>query len=588
MVGCSPSSDRQMAQKAEDVGKFLEQTYAEYTEAMLALEPLQATFRGVTTYNDQLPNIFSAEHQERRKMLEEEYIAILKRVNPEILSYDDRLSYDMFLYQREMQLARFEYPETLLPLNQFYNVTNTFAMLGSGTSAQPFKTVRDYDNWAARMRQIPTLTRQIIENMNEGIDADVVQPRVLMERVLGQLNAHLVDDLADSLFMRPIREFPEDMPTTEQERLASLYEELITEVVLPAYQELHDYVDRVYLNYARTDSYGLGALPNGQAWYQFLVSWHTTTDLTAAEVHALGLSEVARIQQEIEDIMGQVNFDGSLQEFFAFTRDDPQFHYDSREAMLEDYRAFAAEAEAQSERLFFPEMLPKAGYEIRPVEQFRERSASSGSYSRPSEDGSRPGIFYLNTYDLSARPTWAKGALTLHEAVPGHHYQIALQQELTHLPDFRRFGTITAYVEGWGLYAESLGDELGVYGPYDRYGALIAELWRAIRLVVDTGIHAKGWSREQVLSYMAENAPVNEARRVSEAERYMALPGQALAYKVGQLRIQQLRERAESALGDRFDVREFHQQVLQHGSIPLTILEREIDAWIARELAVAG
>lgn len=587
-IGCSPAPDRQSAHQSQAVAKLLEQTYAEYSEALMALEPLQATFRGVSTYNNKLPNTFSPEHLQRRKMLEEEYLAILNRIDPDVLAYDDRMSYDIFKYQREMQLARLAFPEELIPLNQFYNVINTFAMLGSGTSAQPFATVQDYDNWAERMRQIPIITQQLIDNMNAGIDVEIVQPRVLMERVVRQIDAHLVDDVSDSLFMRPIREFPETIDSDERERIAALYEELITETVLPAYQNVHDYLERTYLNYARTDSYGIGALPNGQAWYQFLIRWHTTTDLTAREVHELGLSEVARIHQEITDIMATVDFDGSLQEFFEFTRDDSQFHYSSREEMLDDYRAFAAEAEGQAERLFFPEMLPEAGYEIRPVEAFRERSASSGSYARPSEDGSRPGVFYLNTYDLSARPTWAKGALTLHEAVPGHHYQLALQQEMTHLPDFRRFGSVTAFSEGWGLYAESLGEELGVYGPYDQYGALIAELWRAIRLVVDTGIHAKGWSREQVLDYMADNAPVNEARRISEAERFMALPGQALAYKIGQLRIRQLRERAESALGEQFDVRVFHQQVLQHGSIPLSILEREIDSWIAKELAHAG
>ncbi|RUO36663.1 DUF885 domain-containing protein [Aliidiomarina sanyensis] len=584
LSACSPAPQDSSVVQQQQASQLLAATFEEYSHALMALEPMRATFRGQHQYNDQLPNIFSAEHRERRRLLEEEYLAVLNRINPELLNADDRLSYRIFRYEREMELARMAHPEHLMPLNQFYNMTNTWAMLGSGTSAQPFRDVRDYENWAARMERIPVLIDEMITNMNEGIAQGVTQPRVLMERVQTQIAAHLVDDLQESLFMRPILSFPEGVSEADQVRLAERYETLLSETVLPAYQRLFDYLERDYIPASRTGSYGIGSLPGGQAWYQFLVQWHTTTPMTVTEVHEVGLAEVERIQSAIQAVMDEVEFEGSMEAFFVFTRDDPQFHYSSREEMLEDYRAFAAKVDAVSDRLFFPEMLPQADYEIRKVERFRERSASSGSYSRPSEDGSRPGIFYLNTYDLPSRPTWAKGALTLHEAVPGHHYQIALQQELTHLPDFRRFGSITAYIEGWGLYSESLGDELGVYDAYDRYGALIAELWRAIRLVVDTGIHAKGWSRQEVLDYMAANAPVGEARRVSEAERFMALPGQALAYKIGQLHIQSLRDRAEAALGEGFDVREFHRQVLKNGSLPLAILEEEIDAWIAREM----
>lgn len=581
LVGCSPA-DHDSVQTAEQEA-YLDQLYADYFAADLELDPLQATFLGQHQYDDQLANTLSAEYREQRAALEEEFLLMVQEIDPEPLSETARLSHAVFKRDRQMTLAGMEFPAHLLPINQFYNMANRLAMLGAGESAQPFKTVTDYDNWASRMAQIPALLEQAQANMQEGVAEGITQPRILMERALTQIADHLPDDWQDSAFMQPVQEFPEDIPAAEQERLYALYAERVAETVLPAYQQLHDYIANDYLAQARTDSYGLGQLPGGEDWYQYKVAWRTTTDLTPADIHELGVTEVARIHDEIRDIMAEVGFSGSLEEFFEFTRDDEQFHYESREAMLTAYQEYAERAEAAAAQLFWPDMLPEAGYEVRKVERFREQSASSGSYSAPPEDGSRPGIFYLNTYDLPARPTWAKAALTLHEAVPGHHYQLALQREMTDLPPFRRFGGETAFIEGWGLYAESLGEELGVYGAYDQYGALVAELWRAIRLVVDTGIHAQGWSREQVLEYMYENAPVAEARAVSEAERYMALPGQALAYKIGQLEIQRLRERAETLLGDDFEVRDFHREILRHGSLPLELLEQQIEQWLAQE-----
>lgn len=583
-VACSPTENQQsQTQQVEQQGQYLATLFNEYFEADLRLNPLRATFLGTHQYNDQLENHFSEEHRTRQRMLEEEYLAALETINPETLSEQDRLSYEIFKRDRKMAIEGLSHPTHLLPVDQFYNIAGRYAMLGSGQSAQPFRTVEDYQDWAQRMQYIPRVLDQAIANMEEGIERGVVQPRVLMERALPQIEAHLVDDIADSMFFAPIQNFPDDMSEQDRTRLSAEYEQIITDVLLPAYQRLHDFIANTYLRYARTDSYGLGALPDGQAWYDYNVRWRTTTDMSAAEIHQIGLDEVARIHEEIRAIMEQVGFSGSLDEFFDFTQNDEQFIYSSREAMLEDYRAFATEVDTRTTRLFHADMFPQADYEIRKVERFREQSASSGSYQSPSEDGSRPGIFYLNTYDLSARPTWAKGALTLHEAAPGHHYQIALQREMEDLPRFRRFGGETAFIEGWGLYAESLGNELGVYGPYDEFGALVAELWRSIRLVVDTGIHAKGWSRDQVLQYMRDNAPVADARAISEAERFMALPGQALAYKIGQMEIRQLRNEAEAALGEQFDVRDFHREVLRHGSLPLSILRQQIESWIAQQ-----
>lgn len=585
-VACSPSeAPKQQSAQQQQQASYLHTLYEEYFTANLQLNPLQATFLGDHRYNAELENHLSEEHRTRQRMLEEEYLSALEMVNTDYLNEQDELSYQIFKRDRKMALEALSFPTHLMPIDQFYNLAGRYAMLGSGQFAQPFDTLQDYENWAARMQQIPVVLEQAISNMEEGIEKGIVQPRVLIERALPQIEAHLVEDIEDSMFFAPIQNLPEGLSSEEQAHLSALYQQVIMDELLPAYQRLYDFVEQTYLPYTRTDSYGLSALPGGDAWYQFNVRWRTTTDMTPSDIHQIGLDEVARIHQEIEVVMDEVGFEGDLQAFFEFTQNDEQFIYPSREAMLEDYRAFAAEVDTRTHLLFHEDMFPRAGYEIRKVERFRERSASSGSYQSPSEDGSRPGIFYLNTYDLSARPTWAKAALTLHEAAPGHHFQIALQREMEELPRFRRFGGETAFIEGWGLYAESLGEELGVYEPYDRFGALVAELWRSIRLVVDTGIHAKEWSRSDVLTYMSANAPVAEARAVSEAERYMALPAQALAYKVGQIEIESLRREAEMALGNDFDVRDFHREVLRHGSLPLSILRQQIEAWLETKQA---
>ena len=327
---------------------------------------------------------------------------------------------------------------------------------------------------------------------------------------------------------------------------------------------------------------GLDALPDGMAWYAFSARQQTTSDLTPEAIHQIGLDEVARIHEQMRGVMAETQFEGSLQDFFRFMQTDRRFEFRSEEQLLEHYRAIEQKIEAKVPELF--SLTPKAGFEIRPVEAFRAESAAGGSYMSPSEDGSRPGIFYVNTFDLPTRKRWDAEDLFLHEAIPGHHFQLALQQELTDLPAFRRFGGETAYIEGWGLYAESLGKELGLYAdPYDYFGRLQGELWRAVRLVVDTGLHSKGWTRQQVLDYMFENSSVSEPDAIAEAERYIAWPGQALAYKIGELKIQELRKRSEAALGEAFDIREFHAEVLRDGALPLPLLEAKIDAWIAAQ-----
>jgi uncharacterized protein (DUF885 family) len=376
-----------------------------------------------------------------------------------------------------------------------------------------------------------------------------------------------------------VADFPEGVPEAERPRLAAAYREAITTKLVPAYRALHDFLRDEYLPHAR-QTVGLSALPDGAAWYAHRVREMTTTDLTPEQLHALGLQEVERIHREMDALLARVGFQGTRQAFAEWLRSAPRFRFQSREEMLARFREAKARTDAVTPKLF--DIIPSQDYEVRPVESFREKSASGGSYSAATPDGSRPGIFYLNTARYAEDPNTGVEALTLHEGAPGHHFQISIQQGLERLPRFRRFGGFTAYVEGWGLYAESLGEELGLYtDPYQHYGALEAELWRAIRLVLDTGLHAKGWTREQAIAWARANSSAGEMRVTAEVERFIALPAQALAYKVGQLKLSELRARAERALGERFDIKAFHRQVLEDGALPLDVLEEKVDRWLA-------
>ena len=563
---------------AQAPAEALNALYEAYFEELLALYPLLATSIGDDRYNDQYPNTLSPEFRERSRGFHERYLREALNIGGDGLTGEDRVSFDVFVRARRDALAEMEFPDWMIPINQFRNAANSFARLGSGGSSQPFETVADYDNFLSRISGFSEWSAQAIENMRMGIEAGVVQPRILMEKALPQLAAHVEEDPEASMFWRPVAAMPDTFPAAERTRLSEAYRKAITTQVVPAYRALHDFVRDAYLPASR-ETVGMLALPDGRAWYEQLVREYTTTDLSPGEIHEIGLAEVERIHREMRAVMDRVGFEGELSEFFTFMNTDPQFYFDRQEDLLSGYEALRARVDAGVAPLFT--LTPEAGYEIRPVEPFREKSAAGGSYQRPSADGSRPGIFYVNTYDLSARPSWAMESLFLHEAVPGHHFQIAINQELQGLPAFRRFSFYTAYTEGWALYAESLGKAMGVYeDPYQYFGKLNAELWRAVRLVVDTGLHEKGWSRQEVLDFMYANSAVSEARAVAEAERYMAIPGQALSYKIGQLKIQQLRDRAESALGEEFDIREFHARVLESGALPLDVLEGEIERWM--------
>lgn len=587
--GCGDATNSSGSEKAgsvikqSSVSEQLDTIYNDYFEQNLKLNPLLATYIGDKRYNDQLPNYLSKQHIAKQRDLNQRFLEKISGINVEQLSRSQRISYDIFKRKLELELEGLKYPEHLIPINQFYNLAGRLAMLGSGESAQPFNTVQDYENWALRMEQIPRLFEQAIANMKEGVEKNIVQPRVLIEKAIPQITAHIDENVENTLFWAPITNMPESVTESEAKQLQQRYKQVLSDTVMPAYKKLATYLKEEYLPHTRTESFGIGQLPGGDAWYQHRIEANTSTQLSADRIHKIGKDEVARIHSEMRDIMEEIEFDGNLAQFFDFMTNDPQFIYESREAMIEDYRSLRSKVDERVSQLF--DIFPKADYEVRKVEEFREQSASSGSYQSAPVDGSRPAIFYLNTYDLGSRPNWAKTALFLHEAAPGHHFQISIQQELEDLPEFRKYGRETAYTEGWGLYSEALGYDLGLYDdPYQRFGQLAAELWRSIRLVVDTGIHSKGWTRQEVLDYMYANAPVAEARAVSEAERFMALPGQALAYKVGELKISELRRRAEDKLGDKFDIKEFHRVVLEDGAVPLVILEQKVRRWIAERL----
>jgi len=567
------------AAPATDKAARLDALYEQYWEELLKLNPLQATFQGDNRYNDQMPDFYSAAFRAKSHEFTQRWLDKVESVGSDGLSGQALLSYEIFVRNAKDELESEKYPGWMMPVNQMGSVASYAIMLGSGTGAQPFKTVQDYDNWLARGNRLPVLFDSAIDNMRQGMKAGVVQPRALMEKVVPQLDALIKDKPEDTLLWGPIKSMPADFSDADRKRLTAAYRAMIGERIVPAFRKLRDFIADDYLPATR-DSVGLDKLPDGEAWYAFNAHQSTTTDMTPAQIHQLGLDEVARIHGEIRKVMAEVGFKGSLQEFFAFMKTDPQFSFKSEDALLAYYRSLEDRINKRIPEQF--SLIPKAPFEIRPVEPYRAESAAGGSYMTPSEDGSRPGIFYVNTYDLPTRKTWDAEDLYLHEAIPGHHFQLALQQELTGLPKFRRFGGQTAFIEGWGLYAESLGKSLGVYEtPYDYFGYLQNELWRAIRLVTDTGLHSKGWTREQVIKYMLDNSAESETQSTAEAERYIAWPGQALAYKIGALKIQSLRAKAEKALGPKFDVREFHAEVLKDGAVPLQILEDKIDRWIA-------
>lgn len=555
--------------------------YDQYWDASLKLNPLQATFQGESRYNDQLPNFLSPAFRQQSHDFTTLWLAKVEAIGPDGLSGQDLLSYQIFVRDARSAQAAEQFPSWMLPINQFYNIASIAVVMGSGTGAQPFNTVKDYDNWSRRALGIPDLFDQAITNMRAGMQAGVVQPKALMEKVLPQLDAIIARSAEESLFWGPIRNLPADMPEADKQRITAEYKRMIEFRIMPTYRALRGFIATEYLPACR-DTAGLAALPNGAAWYAYDVRQSTTSDLTPAQIHQTGLDEVARLQGEIQNVAKQVKFRGNLPKFYKFMQTDKRFVFRSESELLDAYRGLQSRVQAAVPRLFATQGIP--ALDVRPVEPQRAQAAASGSYMRPNPHDNTPGIFYVNTSNLPARPRWEGESLFLHEGVPGHHYQLGLQQQLTDLPKFRRFGGETAFIEGWGLYAESLGRELGLYqDPYNYYGYLQNALLRSIRLVVDTGLHSQGWTRAQAIDYMLQNSAVTREDAEAEVDRYLAIPGQALAYKVGEMKISQLREQAQRELGPRFDVRAFHTEVLKDGSVPLEILQNKVQRWIATQ-----
>ncbi len=559
----------------------LDKLYTDFWEASLKFNPIQATFVGDPRYNDQLPNFLSDDFREKTHAFNTEWLAKTKAIGPDGLSGQALLSYNIFVKQQQDQLDGERFRGELMPIDQFNNLALLAVQLGSGTGAQPFATVKDYDDWLARAGKIPTIYDQAIANMREGIKAGIVQPKVLMLKVVPQFDAVIKDKPEDTAFWGPITTLPKDFPAADKARLTDAYRHMIADQLMPSYRKLRAYIADDYMAHTR-DTVGMDALPDGQAWYAYSVRMMTTTDETPDQIHTIGLNEVARIKKQMDALRVKLEFKGDLQAFFHYLNTDKKFTFPTEKALLDGYNSVYAKVQKGVPRDFA--IQPKAKFEIRPVEAYRAESAAGGSYQPPSEDGKRPGIFYVNTYDLPSRKTWEMEDLFLHEAIPGHHFQLSIQQEQTGLPMFRRFGGETSYAEGYALYCETIGYELGMYtDPYQKFGQLQNEQFRAMRLVVDTGLHSKGWTREQAIQYMLDNSAMSKTDVIAEVERYIAMPAQALAYKTGQMKITELRARAANELGAKFDVRAFHTELLKDGALPLAVLEMKIDRWVASQ-----
>ncbi len=556
--------------------------FAASDEVGMKRNPIQALFRGDPRYAERFGDYISDAYLAGEKAAAEADLAALAGIDRNTLNADDRISYDVFKYQTEMGLKGFE-PALLKaaidrPVDHFSGFQTFVPDLSSGEGAAPFKTVADYDNNLSRLDGYVTYIDRAISRMKQGLADGVTNPRLVMANVVGQLDALVPPTVEASVFYKPVLKFPDAVPTADRTRLTAAYAAFIRDKLNPAQLKLRDFIRDEYLPKAR-ETVGLGQMPGGAALYRYLVEQTTTTNMTPEAIHSLGLSEVARIHGEMEKVKKQTGFKGSLADYFVFMRTDKQFQPASREAMRDEFFAIDKRILANIGRDF--STIPKSALEIRAEPAYKEKTSAGGEYNGGTPDGARPGVFYYNAYDLPSRSTWGYETLFLHEGIPGHHFQISLAQENADLPAFQRFGGNTAYVEGWALYSESLGQELGMFtDPYQMYGHLNDEILRAMRLVVDTGIHSQGWGRDQAIKYMLDNSAMGKTDATAEVERYIAIPSQALAYKVGQLTIRRLRTKAEKALGPRFDVRDFHAQVLMSGALPMAVLETKIDNWI--------
>ena len=557
--------------------------FAADDEASLQRNPLNAMFRGDMRYADRFGDFISDAYFANERKAAEANLEALKTIDRDKLNATDKIAYDVFKQNQTDALKGLSKEimdlTVVRPLNHFFGFHTFYPTFASGQGAAPFKTVQDYDNNLKRHKEFIVLMDRSIDRFRQGMASGVFETKMTITNVVDQLNTQLAQKTEESPYYGPVLKFPEGFSDADKARLTAEYRDIIENGLYPANARLRDFLRDSYLPLAR-EQVGLSAMKGGEGLYQYMIEQTTTLPLKADEVHNLGLSEVARIKSGMEAIRKQVGFKGTLPEFFEHLRSDPKFKLGSRDALTQGYYDIGKIVDAKISTQF--KYLPKAPLEIKPYEEFREKYEAGGSYQQGTPDGSRPGTFYFNAYDLPSRTTPGMTTLYLHEGAPGHHFQISIAQENEKLPAFMRFGGNTAYVEGWALYSETLGYDMGLFkDPYQRFGTLSDEMLRAMRLVVDTGLHSKGWTREQAIDYMLANSDMGKTDATAEVERYIAIPTQALAYKIGALTIMRLKDKAKAQLGKKFDVREFHNQVLNTGALPLTVLEKKIDDWIA-------
>jgi uncharacterized protein (DUF885 family) len=555
----------------------LEKIFADEWKFRLESDPLFATSVGYNAYNDRLPSVTQADFDERRKF----YSVILNRlqkIDRSALDRKNQISYDLFKTQIEDFLSELEFRSYLIPLNADSGFHTEFASLPRSV---PLFTVKDYENYIARLRAFPKYVGQNIAFMREGLRTGMTLPAVVLQGFEVTVSSHIVDDPAKSIFYKPFASFPNSVPESERQRLREAGVNAIREGVVTGYRDFLQFMQTDYVPKTRR-TLGASELPNGRKYYEYLVRHFTTLNKTPEEIHQIGLQEVKRIRSEMDQIIRSVKFEGDFSAFLKFLRTDPRFYVKTPEQLLKEASYIAKRMDGKLPSLF--KTLPRLPYGVEPVPDHLAPKYTSGRYVNPSKGSTEPGYYWVNTYALETRPLYTLEALTLHEAVPGHHLQTALASEMEALPEFRKFMYLSAFGEGWGLYSEWLGLEAGFYkDPYSNFGRLTYEMWRACRLVVDTGIHTMDWTREQAMTYLADNTalPLHEVK--TETDRYISWPGQALAYKMGELKIRELRKKAEAALGEHFDVREFHDAVLRNGSVTLPILEREIETFIREQ-----
>lgn len=561
----------------------LQKLFTDSDEASLKRNPINALFRGDLRYADRLGDFYSDAATEANYQADKADLAALARIDRTKLSATDRIAYDTFKRNTELDMGGLTPAIRLLrdvrPIDHFFGAHTFYPDFASGQGAAPFKTVLDYKNNIKRHRQFAAQLDIAITRFREGMASGVTQPKLVVRNVIEQLDLQLKGGVDGSAYIGPLKNFPASFSDADKARLTTETTAAVRDAIFPAYMRMRDFLRDDYLPVAR-EGVGLVHMAGGPVLYRYLIEANTTLPLTADDVHNLGLSEVARITREMETIKAKVGFKGTLGAFFDDQRTNPKFQFASKDDMRDTFLAIGKRVDLRVREQF--STIPKTPLEIRPVPEYREKTDAGGSYNQGTPDGTRPGIFYYNSYDLPSRQKPESETLYLHEAVPGHHFQISLAQENTALPPFMRFGGNTAFAEGWALYAETLWPELGMEtDPYQRFGGLNDEMLRAMRLVVDSGIHAKGWARDQAIEYMLTHSGMSRTDAVAEVERYIAIPGQALAYKIGQLTILKLKAEAKAKLGARFDAQRFHAQVLMTGALPMTVLEAKVRAWVA-------